>query len=100
MSLRREDEWALISGEYYVTSARGEGRDAWGIKRGEDGECPVLAMEHEQLWVAYPGFDFYVAHEVGEQDVRALAEYAELTEKAAVLCGLEHANRTVTSSSA
>jgi hypothetical protein len=57
--------------------------------RDESGECPVLAIEHEQIWVAYPGFDFYVAHEVGEHDVRLRAGYATLIEHATKRCGLQ-----------
>jgi hypothetical protein len=57
-------------------------------RRDEDGEGLVLAMEHEQLWVAYPGFDFYVADQVGASDVKALPDYARRMEKAAALCGL------------
>lgn len=45
-------------------------------KRNEQGECAVLALEDEELWVLAPGFDVYVAEQLDAPGPSAKARSA------------------------
>jgi hypothetical protein len=71
---------ATVAGEALLLRAPcGQDHFLFLGKRGPTGECAVLALEDEQLWVAYSGFDLYVAEQLDafEGDSEALRAEAE-----------------------